>query len=217
MERQAMHRWGNDMKRLIIGGLIIVGVISQALAQPITDSVGQTVDAALDAQVALAREMRSENIPDKYDPAASVALLRQLVAGNPDYYRARFGLALSLYELDPDKRNEYMPEFERAMELEERLPEVTDGAIYNTVGWIEMNDRNYQSALPLLLRALSMGSTNQVWTNSAVNYNLGRLYLEMGDLKTSQEYLAVAATKFHNPAAVSLKAVVDSSLAVAAN
>lgn len=201
------------MKRFIFGVVAMVAIgVGAPHAGEIFDAYGQRVDRSLDAVVSKARLMRMPNTTEPYDPALSVELLTGVVAENPDYYRAQYNLALSLLELSPEKPEAYLPAFDAAINLQEADPSVQDGSIYNTVGWLKLNMRDYASAEILLSEALSLEADNAVWTNSAATYNLGRLYFEQGDFVTSLEFLNVASTKYGNPAAIALKQIVVSSM-----
>lgn len=176
-------------------------------AELIKDSFNQMIDASLDAQVSLAREMRSPNISDKYNPEESVTLLQQIVEDAPGYYRGAYNLALSLYELDPEKPDAYLPSFQKAIEIEQSNPDVVDGSIYNTLGWIELNEQKLDSAESNLLKSYEYGDANMAWTQSAVSYNLGRLYFEKNEYDLALDYLA-NAVEAGNPAAITLKEII---------
>jgi tetratricopeptide (TPR) repeat protein len=183
-----------------------------ALGGQIVDSVGQSVDPAVDQQVSDARLLRMPNMPDQYDPKRSVEMLQQIVAQHPDYYRARYNLALSQLELDPDHPDVYLPTFDQAVKIQLANPSIKDGSIFNTVGWLRLNMRDYDQAQDLFGHALTLAPNNTVWTNSATNYNLGRLYFERSDYTNSLKYLDVAADTYHNPAAISLRQVVKETI-----
>lgn len=192
--------------------LFLVSPAAPARGGQIIDSAGQPVDPAIDQQVSQARLLRMPNMPDQYDPKRSVELLQQIVAQHPDYYRARYNLALSQLELDPDHPDVYLPTFDQAVEIQLTNPSIRDGSIFNTVGWLRLNMRDYDKAQDLFGHALFLAPTNSVWTNSAANYNLGRLYFERSDYSDSLKYLNVAADTYHNPAAISLRQVVQDTM-----
>ena len=121
-------------------------------------------------------------------------------------------LALSYLKKDSENTKPALVAFQKAAEIEAADPNILDGSLYNSYGWALLNARQYEEAEKNLLTGLALGDSNTDWTNSAFNYNLGRLYFEQGNFPQANNYLTVAVTKYGNPAAVDLKAVLDKAI-----
>jgi tetratricopeptide (TPR) repeat protein len=192
---------------VLVFGAFVGG--SPATGEILIDSTGQEVDRALDAEVSRARELRMENLGEEFDVDESIEILQRITEQNPNYYRAWYNLALSYLKRNPDDSKLYLDAFDRAAKIQESDPDIKDGSLYNSYGWALLNAQQYVDAEEKLKRGLALEETNTSWTNSALHYNLGRLYFERGDYDRSARFLDVAIKEFGNPAAIELRAVLD--------
>jgi Tfp pilus assembly protein PilF len=191
-----------------LAALALAVAIGAASAEIVVDSAGQKIDSALNEQVSRARELRMEQIPG-FDIDESIAILEGITRDNPTYFRAWYNLALSYLTKDGDDIDRALGAFQKAAEIEAADPDVRDGSLYNSYGWALLNARRYEEAEKALLAGMALSDSNSSWTNSALNYNLGRLYFEQGNFALAEKYLDVAVTTYGNPAAVDLRSVLD--------
>jgi Tfp pilus assembly protein PilF len=201
-------RFGLGARRIAFALTALFLAGATARAEMIVDSAGQTIDSALDEQVSEARELRMEKLTG-FDVDKSIAMLEAITRDNPNYFRAWYNLALSYLKRDSEDTKPALEAFQKAADIQAADPAIHDGSLYNSYGWTLLNAREYDAAEKNLLRGVELQDANSEWTNSALNYNLGRLYFERGDFVRAEDFLTVAITRYGNPAAVDLKAILD--------
>jgi tetratricopeptide (TPR) repeat protein len=173
----------------------------------IKDSTGQEVDSDLDARVTEARSFRLKG--PNLDLDKSIALLEEITREKADYYRAWYNLALAYLQKDPENFEPIQKAFQTAADIQAKDPNIVDGSLYNSFGWALLNEGQYAAAEENLMLGLKLADTNSEWTNSALNYNLGRLYFEQGDIPSAEKYLGTAADRYKNGMAIELKSIID--------
>ena len=194
------------MFRIVCMCLALCAMAQTSVAQMKTDAFGQKVSKLDDKQVSKARDLRIPNYGAGFDIDKSISILTKIVEGKPSYYRAWYNLGLA-YNAN-NNRDKSSQAFNKAIGIQEAASDIKDGSIYNTFGWVLLNNREYENAEKILLKGLEFKNQNTKKTNSALFYNLGRLYFEMRVYPQSMKYLSASADTYGNPAAIELKEIV---------
>jgi Tfp pilus assembly protein PilF len=133
----------------------------------------------------------------------AVTDFRQIVAANPDYYRAQYNLGLALADQagkDRKKLAEAISALEKAREIMEK-GSLKDYSIYNSLGWYYARANRSIDAEKAYKVAIAHADTNSVDTNRRLFTNLGIFYLERGDLDHARQYLQIATDKYQSESA----------------
>ncbi|MGH6925650.1 MAG: hypothetical protein ACRED5_18130 [Propylenella sp.] len=202
------------MALLGVGRIVALAILIAAFTpgtvvggELIKDSTGQEVDSELDARLTNARSFRLKG--PNFDLDKSIVLLEEITREKADYYRAWYNLALAYLQKDPEDFEPIQKAFQTAADIQAKDPNIVDGSLYNSFGWALLNEGQYAAAEENLMLGLKLAETNSDWTNSALNYNLGRLYFEQGNIPSAEEYLGTAADRYKNGMAIELKAIID--------
>jgi tetratricopeptide (TPR) repeat protein len=124
-------------------------------------------------------------------------------------------LGLALFQRDETSFDEFVPVFEQAVKIETENPDINDPSIYNTIGYIYLNDRQYDKSGEYLTKGLDYFDDNNInvdecgYTNAALLYNMGRLNFERSDYEAAVGFLSKADKECNNPKARELLSVVD--------
>ena len=166
------------------------------------DKFNQSIPLPEHENVTKARELRLENFGEAYDLDRSISILEDVVEKEKNYYRAWFNLALAFdrKNYDAAKVNEA---YLTAIDIAQK-ENIKDGTIYNSAGWANLRRRNYKVAEEFFNTGLEFEQINSDWTNSAIQYNLGRLYFETRDYQKAKLHLTVSLSEYGNPLAENL-------------
>ena len=209
--RRTVEMWCRGQLLQLTLLLVLICTATPAFAETIIDDFGQEVEKALHDRVSLARELRMENFGAAYDLDRSIELLEEITAAEPDYYRAWFNLALAHFKKDPENREAYLSAFKEADRIQTANEHIVDGSLYNTIGWILLNDRQYEESEEYLRKGLALQESNSEWTNAALLYNMGRLHFERLQYDQAEAFLDRAIDDYKNPQAIELKAILEKS------
>lgn len=195
------------LKYCIIPALLWpIGILAQE--EMTTDKFGQTIPVSIHTIVEDAKRLRYSRDATEDDIEQSVQELQQVVDDNPDYYRAVYNLGLAKMKLKPDDPDFFLNTLKEAAKIEKSNQNIADGSIYNTIGWIELNNKNYTAAETWLNTAINSQASSD-WTKSASHYNMGRIHFENQNLELAKRFLTISANKYGNPAAISLLDTVE--------
>ncbi|MFZ1815286.1 MAG: tetratricopeptide repeat protein [Rhizobiaceae bacterium] len=170
---------------------------------------GQMIDKNLNDQVSRARLLRLGVEGQPLDVDQSIEILTSVTNSNPGFYRAQYNLGLALLKKHPDQPEHFLPALEKAAEIETTDSNIKDGSIYNTLGWSLLTNLKYDEAETYLRKGLDYAASNSDWTNSALNFNMGRLYFETQRYDKAKKFLSVAADSYGNPTAIEMIATID--------
>ncbi|MCP4318265.1 MAG: tetratricopeptide repeat protein [Hyphomicrobiales bacterium] len=173
---------------IIIATLLLS--LGGAIAQ---DKYGQTVPNALERKVLDARNKRLPYNKEVYNPKSSVRILEEVVAVNPEYYRAHFNLGLAYHELGEYEKS--TRSFNRALKIREQQ-KIDDVTLLNTAGWVSLKNGDFRRAENLLKQAEALTKGTKTYTEGAVHGNLGQLYFLTQRFDKAQRHLTIARDQF---------------------
>lgn len=153
------------------------------------DKFGQNISAEMNSQLLQARELRLP-YEDDYNPALSISILEELVREKPDYYRARYNLALAYSEIGEYKKSKL--NFDKAIEIQNKSPQIIDATVYNSAGWVSMKEGDFERAENLFKQGVALSGNNDNNSNRLLFNNLGQLYFVTGRHEEAKEYLEKA-------------------------
>lgn len=127
------------------------------------------------------------------DAAAAERRYRELLAVEPDYYRAQYNLGLAL--LAKGENEAAAVELERAVEIRARLG-LSEPTLFNSLGWAHFLAGNLDKAEAAYLEGVKLAAANSRGSNQRLFNNLGSLYLRQGRLDEAEKALVRARDEF---------------------
>lgn len=127
------------------------------------------------------------------DAAAAEQKYRELLAVEPDYYRAQYNLGLAL--LAQGRNEEAAAALERAVEIRAKLG-LDEPTLFNSLGWAHYLAGDLAKAEAAYLRGVELAATNSPASNQKLFNNLGTLYLRQGRLDDAEAVLVRARDQF---------------------
>lgn len=127
------------------------------------------------------------------DAAAAERKYRELLAVEPDYYRAQYNLGLAL--LAQGRNEEAAAALERAVEIRARLG-LDEPTIFNSLGWAHYLAGDLARAEAAYLEGVKLAPRNSRASNQKLFNNLGALYLRQGRLDDAEAVLVRARDEF---------------------
>ena len=118
---------------------------------------------------------------------------RELLAVEPDYYRAQYNLGLAL--LAQGRNEEAAAALERAVEIRARLG-LDEPTIFNSLGWARYLAGDLARAEAAYLEGVKLAPRNSRASNQKLFNNLGALYLRQGRLDDAEAVLVRARDEF---------------------
>jgi len=173
--------------RRVALAVLVVALVAPA-ARPQTDTWQTTlppahVQRADEAKSAL-RHGDAEEAERKY---------RELLAVEPDYYRAQYNLGLAL--LAQGRNEEAAAALERAVEIRARLG-LDEPTVFNSLGWAHYLAGDLARAEAAYLEGVKLAPVNSRSSNQKLFNNLGALYLRQGRLDDAEAVLVRARDEF---------------------
>jgi Flp pilus assembly protein TadD len=164
------------------------------------------------SQVKLLEQARTERLDNHTTEA--IEHLKQLVAENPQFYSAYYGLGLSYYRAGRVK--EAIGALQKAVDIKEAstTKPIKDTTIYNTLGWVCLVAGQYSKSEEYLKKAASHEGENDASANRRIFNNLGLLYLYRGDFPKSKTYLEKAKGLGSGTAEINLQLLDNAKRAV---
>jgi Tfp pilus assembly protein PilF len=158
------------------GGLVVAMALAffvgVALAAP--DKFGEDVPEEAQRQLNRARSLRHAG---HYDRA--IAMLHEILAQAPDYYRAHYHLGLTLAE--SGKLDEAMATFGQAARIKDSKG-IKDATLYNAIGWTHFLQGDYEQADAWLERAVRSNEPASREARARAFDNLGIVAMRQGKL-----------------------------------
>lgn len=127
------------------------------------------------------------------DGAAAERLLSELLAAEPDSYRAQYNLGLAL--LAQEKNEAAAAALERALEVRAKLG-LTEPTIFNSLGWAHFLAGDLEKAEAAYLEGAKLVAINTAGSNQKLFNNLGTLYLRQGRLDEADAAFLRARDEF---------------------
>lgn len=127
------------------------------------------------------------------DAEAAERGYRELLAVEPDYYRAQYNLGLAL--LAQGRNEEAAAALERAVEIRAKLG-LDEPTVFNSLGWAYYLAGDLARAEAAYLRGVELAATNNRASNQKLFNNLGTLYLRLGRLDDAEAALVRARDEF---------------------
>lgn len=143
------------------------------------------------AHVAVVNQARTEL--RQGDGAAAERLLSELLAAEPDSYRAQYNLGLAL--LAQEKNEAAAAALERAVAVRAKLG-LTEPTIFNSLGWAHYLAGDLDRAEVAYLEGVKLADSNTTASNQKLFNNLGALYLRQGRLDDAEAALVRARDEF---------------------
>lgn len=166
-------------------GALVLGAASLA-AQ--SDPWQAELSAAHVADVNRARTELREG-----DGVAAEQVLRELLAAEPDAYRAQYNLGLAL--LAQEKNEAAAAALERAVEIRAKLG-LAEPTIFNSLGWAHYLAGDLVKAEAAYLEGVKLVAGNTRESNQKLFNNLGTLYLRQGRLDEAHATFLRARDEF---------------------
>lgn len=184
------------MQKILIIFILLLTFLQNSVAEEV-DDFGQKVPISFSETVKKAKSMRLP-YSDEYNPNNSVKILTELINEKSDYYRALYNLGLAYSELgEYQKANET---FDKALKIREEQ-QLEDLTIFNSAGWVSLNEQNYERAEKLFKKGLEYESVNSLYSNRALHNNIGLLYFYTQKFDDSKKYLEKATEKYNSESA----------------
>ncbi|MCI5207494.1 MAG: tetratricopeptide repeat protein [Candidatus Electrothrix sp. ATG2] len=158
----------------------------------IQDKFGQTIPAHFQKKIEEAKQYR---LPynNNYNPARSVKIIKELLTSESNYYRGYYNLGFAYSELKDYKKS--ISSFRKALEIRKKK-KIEDVTIFNSFGWVLMNNSNYKEAENFFKQGLELKEKNSIALNRALYNNLGLLYFYTQKFKEAEKYLKVAIDEY---------------------
>jgi Flp pilus assembly protein TadD len=127
------------------------------------------------------------------DAEAAEQRYRELLAVEPDYYRAQYNLGLAL--LAQGENEAAAAALERAVEIRAKLG-LDEPTVFNSLGWAWFLAGNLEKAEAAYLEGVKLAASNSRGSNQRLFNNLGSLYLRQGRLEEAEKALLRARDEF---------------------
>jgi Tfp pilus assembly protein PilF len=127
------------------------------------------------------------------DAEAAEQRYRELLAVEPDYYRAQYNLGLAL--LAQGENEAAAAALERAVEIRAKLG-LDEPTVFNSLGWAWFLAGNLEKAEAAYLEGVKLAASNSRGSNQRLFNNLGSLYLRQGRLDEAEKALLRARDEF---------------------
>lgn len=127
------------------------------------------------------------------DAAAAEQKYREVLAAEPDYYRAQYNLGLAL--LAQGDHEAAAAALERAVEIRAKL-DLDEPTVFNSLGWAWFLAGNLEKAESAYLEGVKLAASSNRASNQKLFNNLGALYLRQGRLDDAEQALVRARDEF---------------------
>ena len=165
---------------------VILGLLALAAVQgEAADRFQPSIPAAQERQLDRARTLRRTE-----GGAQSISVLETLVRENPDYYLARYNLALAYAESNDLPRA--VTQFQEAQKLQDKY-RISDPTLYNSLGWANLLRGNYVDAEAAFKKAESQFGSLPDESQRRLLNNMGVLYQYKKDYDKAETYFKRSA------------------------